>query len=130
MKYRAAIAIPIISLLSQNAFAYSFDVKVINKMSHNVEVNGVSYQPKGPGLPPMCGYIPAESRDLRKNEFVNPSCPANVQKWQRKVSVTFKCPQNSNNRTLTFPRNGGFYKRDHAVNNGHRYTIKLRDKDC
>ena len=105
MKYIAAIATLATSLLSQNALAYSFDVKVINKMSHNVQVNGVSYQPKGPGLPPMCGYIPEELRDLRKNEFVNPSCPTNVQKWQRKVSVTLKCPQNSNNRTLTFPRN-------------------------
>ena len=130
MNYISVILTVVLSLFAQSVFAYSFDVKVINKMSHNVEVNGVSYQAKGPGIPPLCSFIPTESRNLSKNEFVNPACPANVAKWQRKISVTFKCPQNSNNRTLTFPRNGKFYNRSHAVNNGHRYTVKLRDSDC
>ena len=130
MNYISAILILVFSLFAQNVSAYSFDVKVINKMSHNVEVNRVEYQPKGLGLPPLCSFIPTESRNLVKNGHVNPSCSASVRKWQRKISVTFKCPQNSNNRTLTFPRNGGFYSRNHSVNNGHRYTVKLRDSDC
>ena len=38
MNYISVILTVVISLFAQSVFAYSFDVKVINKMSHNVEV--------------------------------------------------------------------------------------------
>ena len=110
--------------------AYYFDVKVINNMTQDVTVKGVRFTAKA-GLPNViCDYIPAARQEVSPGGFVNPTCSANVGKWRRKVHVNFLCPQNSNPRILTFPRNGNWYKRNHAVDNGNRYTVRLRDSDC
>ena len=129
MKVLRIVLAMVVSVFSHNIYAAGFDVKVVNKMSHNVEIQSVFYIPKA-GIPTQCAFIDTQTRSVTPGKFINPSCAASVNKWQRKIQVTFKCPQNTHARSLNFPRSGKFFKRDHAINNGQRYTVKLKNNDC
>ena len=113
---------------SFEASAYSFTVKVRNNTGHDLGNVTARWQAKGSRalIREACFTqhpIPAGG------SYQNSCGTASAEKWQRQIQVSFSCP-GQGLRTITFPRKAKFYKRDHATNNGDRYTVKLKGSDC
>ena len=113
---------------SFDASAYSFTVKVRNNTGHDLDKVTAQWQAKGGSL----SYNEAcfVQHPIPAGGSYQSSCGTiSAEKWQRQITVAFSCP-GQGIRVITFPRKAKFYKRDHATNNGDRYTVKLKASDC
>ena len=130
--------LPIVSFLSLScigleANAYDFSVKVKNNTGQDLHNVRVEYKSKtvlgmtemkecfGPGV-----AIPAGG------SYEDNCISATMEKWQRRIFITVVCPRLTRAYawTIGYPRKQKFYNRDHATNNGDRYTVKIKATDC
>ena len=131
-----------ISVLYTNeaAAVYTFAVKIVNNSGDPIKISGtdgVSVKRKG-GTTKKCSV--RSDQDLIQNgsNTVSTNCVVPVRKWQRQIRVSFFCDYQGSGygqfgalRTLSFPRGGNkFFARDHAVNNGDKYVVKIKASDC
>ena len=110
-----------------NAVQYKFDVKLKNNTGLDLEDVTVHYRAKGSVNDWFCWR-----EDVSAGSSYFDDCNPRVglaAKWQRQIRVKFTCP-GQGSRTISFPRNAKFYKRDHATKNSDRYTVKLKASDC
>lgn len=108
--------------------SYNFSVRVTNNTGGEVSNVLVKWFAKGTPRPEWCYSVP----NLPRGDDHKASCKnsANVQKWQRRLKVTFNCTSGSE-VSLYFPRGTKkFYARDHAVSNRDSYSVKLKKSDC
>ena len=52
-----------------------------------------------------------------------------VKKWQRRIEVRFKCP-NDIAGAIYFPRNKKWFNRDYLDKNNNTYTVRIKGSDC
>ena len=111
-----------------NSAKYQFAVKIINKTGKDLTKVSAVWNSKGE---PRQNRLCFRSRSISAGQNYQTDCyhKALVEKWQRQIVVTFTCPS-MGARTITFPRNAKFYKRDHATSKGDRYTVRLKASDC
>ena len=111
---------------SFEASAYSFAVKVRNSTGHDLAAVSAAARPKGSTKTNYC----FNRQPISAGGSYSDSCSwVATEKWQRQIKVYFTCP-GQGRRSITFPRNGKFYNRDHATRNSDRYTVTLKASDC
>jgi len=113
---------------SADASYYNLSVQVINKTGGTITNVWTNWYAKGS---PSHNYCWSGETILIGDDWNN-SCgnPAKKQKWKRRIRVSFDCPS-GNSRKLFFPRGANkWYAKDHAVKNGDKYTVKIKQSDC
>lgn len=128
---RTIVGIVLLTASISVSASHSFNIKVVNQATHDIEVRSVSYDAKGPSLSEMAPadcvhvlfqtYSPGESRQC--------AFTARVKKWQRRIEVRFMCP-NSIAGAIYFPRNKKWFKRDYLDKNNNTYTVRIKGSDC
>jgi hypothetical protein len=107
--------------------SYNFSVKVINKTGGTITNVSTGWIAK-PSKLGLCWY----NVTIKNNKYNKESCmsSASVQKWKRRLKVSFDCAS-GNSSVLYFPRGSNkWYAKDHAVKNGDKYTVKIKQSDC
>ena len=119
------------------AAAYTFAVKIRNNSGDPISISGVSVKRKA-GTTKECNVRSDEEIIQNGSSTVSTNCYVPTRKWQRQIRVSFFCDYQGSGygqfgalRTLSFPRGGNkFFARDHAVNNGDKYVVKIKASDC
>ena len=109
---------------------YNINVKVTNKTGKQITVHSVWWRPKGQQLPIPCWGT--ETIEAGKSYKSQCSGNASVQKWRRLFQVKFKCTGTGGGSyiTISFPRSGKFYARNHAAKNSDTYSMNIKKSDC
>ena len=108
--------------------SYNFSVKVINKTGGTITDVDTSWYAKGELIGGLCWY----NVTIKNNKNNKESCmsSASVQKWKRRLNVSFNCAS-GNSSVLYFPRGSNkWYARDYAVKIGDKYTVTIKTSDC
>ena len=114
------------------ANAYDFSVKVKNNTDQDIRNVRAEYASKtvlGMTERKECfGPVTIPAGGSYEDNCIS----ASVEKWQRRIFVTVVCPRFSvaYGQSRGYPRKQKFYNRNHATNNGDRYTVKIKSTDC
>ena len=122
---------------SKAAAVYNFAVKIVNNSGDPISVSKVSVKRKS-GTTKECDVRSDQEIIQNGSSTVSTNCVVPTRKWQRQIRVRFWCDYQGSGygqagalRTLSFPRGGNkFFARDHAVNNGDKYVVKIKASDC
>ena len=128
-----------VSLLytSEASAIYTFAVKIVNNSGDRIKINNV-YVKRKAGSTKECRVRSDQELIQNGSSTVSTNCVVPVRKWQRQIRVRFTCDYQGSGqgqfgamRLLSFPRGGNkFFARDHAVNNGDKYVVKIKASDC
>ena len=122
---------------SKAAATYVFAVKIVNNSGDPIKVTS-AYVKRKSGTTKECDVRSDQELIQNGSSTVSTNCYVLKRKWQRQIRVRFWCDYQGSDygqagalRTLSFPRGGNkFFARDHAVNNGDKYVVKIKASDC
>ena len=122
---------------SKAAAVYTFAVKIVNNSGDPINITNV-YVKRKSGTTKECSVRSDQDIIQNGSSTVSTNCVVPTRKWQRQIRVRFYCDYQGSGygqfgagRTLSFPRGGNkFFARDHAVNNGDKYVVKIKASDC
>ena len=112
-------------------------MKIVNNSGDRIRINDVSVKRKA-GTTKKCRVRSDQELIQNGSSTVSTNCVVPVRKWQRQIRVDFTCDYQGSGygqfgamRTLSFPRGGNkFFAKNHAVNNGDKYVVKIKASDC
>ena len=122
---------------SEENAVYNFAVRIVNNSGDPINIRKVWVKRKAGTQKECYGYDDYPTIQNGSSN-VNTNCVVMKRKWQRQIQVRFFCKYYGSNygesgalRTLYFPRGGDrYFARDHTVNNGDKYVVKIKASDC
>ena len=122
--------ITFIFVFSTQAFGFDFQVRVKNRTSANIVVNGVDIDNKGLALS-SCEWVETAFQEtISAGGETRCTVMGDREKRKRSITVHITCADNSYPSVVVFPRNRNWYSRKHLQNNHSMYTLKIKDSDC
>ena len=122
------VAFGLLMFQPSEAYAYNFNVEILNDSGQEITLWAVDYKAKGRSWQPCNDdrlTIAAGDSSIR------PFCSARSQKWQRQIKLTFGCTDSRARRNLYYPRGSNkFFARDHSQKDGNKYRVRIRPGDC